>query len=829
MQRFNGRAEASGIVVTGGLNATNTADLTYASATVTVNIHGGGLATIFSDNLGTPLANPFTANSDATFSFYAANGRYDVVVSGSGVPTITISDVLLFDSTLITGQINALSFSATPVFSAALFSGFTMTLIGNVTSSTLSGGVTGQLATLMLTQGAGGPWTFAWPANVANPPTLTPTAGKTETFILQLEPDGLWHVIGMGEYPFNQINAITGSGGVAVLQASPVINTPTITSPVITGAITGGASAVLGAATVTSLTDSGTASITGNTTVGGTLGVTGLTTLGSLLAKNFVNIRIAAQFAGSDWCAKVTAADTDLGSNAGEIWLDQSANSGACAAAPTLSANHLLRITQGGVYAISVGWTQNNAGGWGIVGSPGVFTFISFTGASGFTADGSSFGNDMQNVTIKDVVFSGNAAIANAATFHNLARCTFENVYGANATTNALWFRGVIASTFKRTGSSVNILTGQAITYTTFPTNFVNFDANAGATSASIGNSGDIVAECGGNAKTGVAFTDIVGNVLAVLTAEGCSVGVSIGGAGFGNTLLLADIEQNTTHDLELDGFRNRITIRSTSNIASAINITGNDNWLSGEAQNVVIGAAVQGTHFESFSYSVAVAGGTITDNSSPNSTSKLKVRNANTGVYDLDLGPNEQVGQLQFSLHSANAGEHNWCLVPGQSGLGFFEIWKGTNSSNNCIGGAAVFQFDASSNLNIIGSNLNSTLGFKNNGSLFISATAPTIAAAGCGGSAATIANNNGTAAFEINVGTAPGSACTVTMPAAAHGWSCSAVDVTTNSTSVFVQKQSPAASQTTTQIVITNFNDVAVATAFTASDVVRVSCHGY
>lgn len=111
----------------------------------------------------------------------------------------------------------------------------------------------------------------------------------------------------------------------------------------------------------------------------------------------------------------------------------------------------------------------------------------------------------------------------------------------------------------------------------------------------------------------------------------------------------------------------------------------------------------------------------------------------------------------------------------------------------------------------------------------IFYSTTAPTIAAAGCGGAAASVTSNNGTIAFEVNVGTTPGSACTITMPAAAHKWICTATDFTTNSTSVFLQKQSPVASQTTTQVVITNFSDVAVATAFVASDVMGVSCHAY
>jgi len=109
----------------------------------------------------------------------------------------------------------------------------------------------------------------------------------------------------------------------------------------------------------------------------------------------------------------------------------------------------------------------------------------------------------------------------------------------------------------------------------------------------------------------------------------------------------------------------------------------------------------------------------------------------------------------------------------------------------------------------------------------LLISATAPIIAAAGCGGSAATVNFQNGTAAFEINVGTAPSSACTITMPAAAHHWICDANDITTNSTTVFYQKQSPAASQTTTQVMITNFSDVAAASVFIANDLLDVSCH--
>jgi hypothetical protein len=107
----------------------------------------------------------------------------------------------------------------------------------------------------------------------------------------------------------------------------------------------------------------------------------------------------------------------------------------------------------------------------------------------------------------------------------------------------------------------------------------------------------------------------------------------------------------------------------------------------------------------------------------------------------------------------------------------------------------------------------------------LLISNAAPTIAAGGCGGSAASISNNNGTGAFWINTGTAPTAAgCTVTLPTASAGWNCFVTDITTNSTSVFLQKQTGGS---TTTAILQNFSDVAVATAPTANDIYRVSCH--
>ena len=103
-----------------------------------------------------------------------------------------------------------------------------------------------------------------------------------------------------------------------------------------------------------------------------------------------------------------------------------------------------------------------------------------------------------------------------------------------------------------------------------------------------------------------------------------------------------------------------------------------------------------------------------------------------------------------------------------------------------------------------------------------------PTIAAAGCGGSGASIPNKNGTAAFQVNVGTSNTGTCTVTMPAGAStNWVCSATDITTTSANVAVTKAVPGGTPTT-QITLQNYTDVFGTHAWTDSDVIEVLCGG-
>ena len=116
----------------------------------------------------------------------------------------------------------------------------------------------------------------------------------------------------------------------------------------------------------------------------------------------------------------------------------------------------------------------------------------------------------------------------------------------------------------------------------------------------------------------------------------------------------------------------------------------------------------------------------------------------------------------------------------------------------------------------------LDTTGGIANS---LLSRTAPTISSGF--GTSPSVTANNGTAAFRINVGTG-GTATSgvIGLPTAANGWNCYATDITTNSASVFLTKQTAS---TTTTATLGNFNTSAAATAWTASDILAVSCFAF
>jgi len=69
---------------------------------VTILVRPTGITTatsvLYAASTGTTTAsNPITADANGRFSFYAANGRYDLVITGAGINTTTQSDVMLED------------------------------------------------------------------------------------------------------------------------------------------------------------------------------------------------------------------------------------------------------------------------------------------------------------------------------------------------------------------------------------------------------------------------------------------------------------------------------------------------------------------------------------------------------------------------------------------------------------------------------------------------------------------------------------------------------------------------------------------------------------
>lgn len=69
-----------------------------AGATITVYDAGTVTpSTIYSDNGVTAQVNPFAADTEGKYSFYAADGRYDINISGTGIVTYTLHDIVLDD------------------------------------------------------------------------------------------------------------------------------------------------------------------------------------------------------------------------------------------------------------------------------------------------------------------------------------------------------------------------------------------------------------------------------------------------------------------------------------------------------------------------------------------------------------------------------------------------------------------------------------------------------------------------------------------------------------------------------------------------------------
>lgn len=286
-QRISGYCEQGGkTVTTSGLTSTSTVQASYPSCLVTVWTAGTNtIVPIFTDNAGTVKGNPFTADTNGYWFFYVDNSRVDVRLSGGGIPApFTLGDYLADDNAEMTFPFNPLAFNATPTFDASLFSAFSMTLTGNVTSSTVTNAKTGRVISILLCQDGVGGRTFAWPATFSSTPTLDARVSKCSNTVWFYNGAN-WKLLGSGGDSLSIAASSVIMNGAAALTLPTTSDTlmgrataDTMTNKNMSGGTLSGS--ITNAGTITGGTLSGytmTGAITGtgSTTTGGTLsGVT---------------------------------------------------------------------------------------------------------------------------------------------------------------------------------------------------------------------------------------------------------------------------------------------------------------------------------------------------------------------------------------------------------------------------------------------------------------------------------------------------------------------------------------------------------------------------
>lgn len=189
-----------------------------------------------------------------------------------------------------------------------------------------------------------------------------------------------------------------------------------------------------------------------------------------------------------------------------------------------------------------------------------------------------------------------------------------------------------------------------------------------------------------------------------------------------------------------------------------------------------------------------------------------------------------EQKDFARFELYPLQAGNNNaWRVISNVNGAATDGTLVIQHSTDKFVANFTSFTFGTAGTFDTAGYTTASgpaafVSGWKIS-NLAVSSTAPTISS-GFGTSPSIVASN-GTAAFQVNVGTGgTASSGVIGLPAATNGWSCSVADVTTQSTSVFLTKQTAS---TTTSVTVTNYNTAGAATAWVASDKLNFLCMAY
>jgi hypothetical protein len=169
-----------------------------------------------------PLLNKATYQSTtfcAAFGQMMAAKGYTTSDASVSVLAAVLANVIT-EADLLSNLIS-LAYSPTPAFNAASANGFQMTLTGNITSSTISGVLPGQVVGFFFVQDATGGRTVSWPASFVGAMQPDPAENAVSLILFKADLSGNLRASG----PLISSNGVFASNGLVCPTRSPGDNT----------------------------------------------------------------------------------------------------------------------------------------------------------------------------------------------------------------------------------------------------------------------------------------------------------------------------------------------------------------------------------------------------------------------------------------------------------------------------------------------------------------------------------------------------------------------------------------------------------------------------